>query len=134
MLNVWTTCERLSTAKPMVRPIHGAAGSTSKNTRPMLYASRESAPTRHPSTAMLYPILPANTLSPRRTGRRSMILGSMGSTPRASAGSESVTRLTQSSWMGCSGNGSRSRKPTKTERISPMLQLSRKWTVFLMFS
>ena len=134
MLNVWAICENDSTAKAMVRPITGSAGSASKNARPKEYASSVNAPIRHPSTAIRQPIPPENRLSPRRAGGRRITPGSIGSTPSARAGTESVTRLTHSSWIARSGDGRPIRKPAKTVRISPMLHDSRKCTVLRMFA
>ena len=57
----------------------------------------------------------------------------MGSTPKARAGRESVTRFTHSSWMASRGVGAPSRKAASTTSTSPILQESRKWMVLRMF-
>ena len=51
-LKAWISWEQLSTAKAMVRPAAGASA-PSKNTRPMVKASREIMPMKQPSMAML---------------------------------------------------------------------------------
>ena len=67
-------------------------------------------------------------------GFLSMISGSAGSAPRASAGIESVTRFIHKSCIASSGEGRRIKNAQSTVSISPMLLDKRKWTVFLMFS
>ena len=76
---------------------------------------------------------PEKMLSSRLWGGASITSRWMGSTPRARAGKESVTRFTHSSWIASSGVGTRSKKAANTTRISPMLQESKKWMVLRMF-
>ena len=63
-----------------------------------------------------------------------MLSGSGGSTPRHSAGKESVTRLINNSCTGKSGADSPKKIATKIVMISPMLQDKRKCMAFFMLS
>ncbi len=76
---------------------------------------------------------PENMLSSLLWGGSSITSRDIGSTPRASAGKESVTRLTHNSWIARSGAGARSRNAAKTTSISPILHERRKCTVRRMF-
>ena len=86
----------------MVRAITGA-DVVSKNTLPMVKAKMEIAPIKLPSNTMFFHFLEENKFPLLSVGFLSITLSSTGSTPKARAGNESVTRFTHNNWIASNG-------------------------------
>ena len=99
---------------------------------PMVNAKSASAPIIKPSNIIVSQSPSANKPFFGERGGLSIISLSGVSSPKAIAGSESVTRFTHKSCIAVSGDDQPNIIPENTVRISPMLLESKNCTAFLM--
>ena len=119
----WKSWQRVKVAKAMV-PARAPPWPDMVQPRPQ--APRVTAPTSNPCQARRREKSLVKRLAWAGRGPSSMTPSSTGSTPRARAGRESVTRLSHKSCTGVRGVWGRSSAVARaTAAISPMLQESR---------
>ena len=116
----WKSWQRVRVEKAMVP---ARAPPSRAMVQPRAQAHRVTAPTNSPCQARAREKSLVKRLPWAFLGPSSMTPSSTGSTPRARAGRESVTRLSQRSCTGVRGVWGRSRAVARaTAAISPMLQ------------
>ena len=128
-LNEWNNWESASTLKqsvlPKVLPLRR---------KPIMYAIKERVPISRPSVKISSAEFLGKSPSFFLIGGLFIASFAVFSSPREIAGNESVTRLTQRSWMAASGEDSPRIIAANTVIISPMLQDKRKCTALFMLS
>lgn len=127
MLKEWNNCDKLSTAKAIVRPKVKESGEPPRSYRyPSMKAVKAKEPIRRPSNRILNTSPFANIPVLGEIGLLFIMSLLAGSTPRDIAGKESVTKFTHKSCTASNGDGKPNNIAANMVRISPILLDNRK--------